>query len=199
MREILNSTEDKLSAYKQQLFDALCRNNAIDGLDYNPNDYKEKNKIDRDIYWETFRNNNKLAVEIADNDTSFRIYRANKWYKSADINEDGYYFYVELKFDENNPQKVLFQEVANRYGKSDKNIVTKFIKCTNFDNLKNSKLKDVGRWFVFSAKEFESRHEILSKEWQEELFSTARQTLSEFIVEMDSIYNKFNEWCKTIN
>ena len=199
LREILNSTEDKLSTFKRLLFDKLCRNNAIVGLNYNPNDYKEKNKSDREIYWNTFYDNNELVVEIADNDTSFRIYKAKEWYKSTGINEDCYYFYVELKFDENNPQKILFQEVVKRYGKSDKNVVTEFIKSTNFGNIKNPKLKDVRQWFVFSAKEFESNHEPLSKEWQDDLVNVARQTLSDCIVEMDFIFNEFTEWRKNRN
>lgn len=196
LRGILNSTEEKLATFKLQLFDALCRNQAIAGLEYNPNVHKAKSKSDKEVYWESFKDNKDFVVEIADNDTSFRIYRADEWYQynSTNLNEAGYYFYVELKFDENNPHKILFQGVVNRYGKVDKNIVTKFVKETDFGNLKNPALKDEGHWFIFSAKEFQSSYEVLSKEWQEELFHVASQTLSEYLVEMDGIFTRFQEW-----
>lgn len=197
LRSILNSTESKLVSFKRQLFNELCCDNAIKGLVYNPYVWKTKNKQDRDIYWNDFKDSKNLVVEIADNETSFRIYKANEWY--CDKDENGYYFYAELKFDENNPKKILFQEVVKRYGnRADLSIVTKFMENGDFGiNTENRAGWWDGQYYVFISKKFETDFEVLSNEWQEELSLFAKKTLNEYIAEMTIIFGKFKEWMNT--
>lgn len=195
LREILNSTEIKVLNFKRQLFNDLCRKGGIKDFEFNPYEYKAKKKDEKDAYWNKFKGNKELVAEIVDNEASFKIYKADEWYHYEDGN--GYYFYVELIFVDNNPNEILVQEVIKRYGNMPKLI--KFIGNRDFGiSAENRKLEWTEQFFVVTSKKFISDKELLSKEWRDELFDFARRNLSDYIEEMNIIFDKFKGMSKNI-
>ena len=104
--------------------------------------------------------------------------------------------YVELKFTDNDPGKVVFQEVIKRYGvKPEASVISRFVKNADFGiDVQNRICAWEGQWFVLTKKEFDCTHEVLSSAWYDELLREAKHTLTEYRKEMDTVFSKFTQW-----
>ena len=186
LKEIINNAESKFEEVKRQIIVDLFSNNRIEGLDYNP--YKKYDEQREGFPAE------KLVIERANTESCFRIYRKDKWYaRDVDIKEK-YYFFVELKFESNDPNNVLVLKIIKRYGqKSQESIIHQF--------LSDSKLQYEGvTWSVLSVKPINlTEFTVLSDEWKEALIERASKIIEEDIDEMDEIFAQFEKWKETKN
>ena len=137
---------------------------------------------------------NQLVPYLVDKDTVLQIYRANKWYHYENEGlKESYYFYVEIKFENNDPSKIFVQKVIKRYGakaEKEESAVSKFIKITG---LKGDWGYDT--WYVISPPEqFSCDKDIFSIEWKDKLLEWASENLNKCVKEMDELFKDFQEW-----
>lgn len=185
LKEIMNSAEDKFESFKQQLAAFIYKKNVHPELDYNPLDKNDIKRFD-DINQET------LVGEHYDG--SLRIYRKNKWYHNDENLANKYYFYVELLFCDNAPNKIVVRQTVKRYGNPKESIVVKFV-----DEVLTPKPQHSGEWdrqyYVIRSEEFQdAEHEMFSPEWSEALRKFAIVKLSAYIMEMESIFAEFEKF-----
>lgn len=181
LKEIMNSAESKFGAVKQQVVVDLFTNNNIDGLDYNP--YENHYKTWDDIFA------GDLVIEVANAASCFRVYRKDKWYSdNADL-KNKFYFFVELKFNGNDPNDISVLNIIKRYGRTpQESIIYKFLS-------ENGIYSEGSAWCVLSTKPIDlSEYDILSEEWRNALKTKAASIIKESIDEMDGIFEQFENW-----
>ena len=184
LKEIMSSAESKFEAIKQQVVVDLfsC---GIEGLDYNP--YENNDKV-----WDSIPAGN-LVIEVANSTSCFRVYRKDKW-RSGNVDlKDKFYFFVELKFNGNNPNDISVLNIIKRYGqKAQESIIHKFLSENNI-------YSEGGAWCVLSIKPIDlSGYEILSDEWKKALKTKAALVIKESLDEMDGIFEQFENWKSNI-
>ena len=184
LRNILNDAEEKFTTVRRRVYSALCTANTVKGLYYNPFD---KNATP----WSRIPQGAPV-VEIADNESSFRIYRKDLWYfKGADDSEK-YYFYAELKFVNKDPYRIKFQTVVKRYGqRAGNSVITRFLTDKAAARYHGHWEK---QWYVFSELPYRNEAPVLSPAWIDNLITFAAPVLTQFIQEIDDIFAVFKAW-----
>ena len=198
LKSIIKSAENKFDAFKKQFISDLCNNKSIS---YANNSQSENDKLY--LSYNPFNKNDVTGYDILSADTLvaestnenkyIRFYR-KKWYsgKSVDENEK-YYFYVEIVFEDNAPNEIKFQNVIKKYGRTDtNNTLVKFLSNKNY----NLQGKWYNQWFVLAyPKNFiDSENEILTEQWRNNLKSYAISAIEELISEMDKTFEAFEAY-----
>lgn len=198
LKSIIKSAENKFDAFKKQFISDLCNNKSIS---YANNSQSENDKLY--LSYNPFNKNDVTGYDILSADTLvaestnenkyIRFYR-KKWYsgKSVDENEK-YYFYVEIVFEDNAPNEIKFQNVIKKYGRTDtNNTLVKFLSDKNY-NLQGTWYN---QWFVLAyPKNFiDSENEILTEQWRNNLKSYAISAIEELISEMDKTFEAFEAY-----
>lgn len=184
LRKIMNSAELIFENCKQSLAKVIFKNEKIRGLNYNPFDKNDVASLKRIP-------DGTLVVENGGKD-SFRIYRKGKWWHNDNDYSKKYYFYVELKFADNDPNEILVQQTIKRYGSNhDESVVVKFVKELTADQ-KYSGQWEYKRWYAIRKERFHCEdYEIFTEEWQNALANFAIEKIPGYIKEMDDIFSKF--------
>lgn len=185
LKEIIRNAESKFEEVKRQVVAEIFSKNNIKGLDYNPNETHDKD-------WNKIVDGT-LVIEVANYGSCYRVYRKNVWYHDSNELKDKYYFFVELKFCDNDPTKILVQKLIKRYGqKAQESIIYKFL----VEN--NDIIYDGSSYGVLTPVKYIdlSDHNILSVDWKNALKEKAIELITEAIDEMDEIFMRFSEWKK---
>lgn len=187
LRDIMSVAEKKFVSFKRELADVIFKNYLIPELNYDLFDKNVTSNLDKIP-------DGTLVVEN-DGGDSFRIYRNGRWYRDDSDPLKKYYFYVELKFEDNAPNKIFVQQTIKRYGGSnnENSIVTKFVnnELTNFSDYSG---QWEGKWYAICKEQFYcEEYEMFTPEWKSALKTFAIKKLTEYIKEMDDIFLKFEE------
>lgn len=183
LKQIIKDAESKFEEVKRRIVGDIFTNNRIQGIDYNPNENHDKD-------WSEIEKGT-LVIEVANFGSCYRVYRKDLWYHHTDDLKNKYYFFVELKFSDNDPTRILVQKLVKRYGqKAQESIIYKFL-----DDNKDI-IHDGNSWGVLETEKYInlSEYSILSPEWKNALKERAAKYITEAIDEMDEIFGRFEGW-----
>lgn len=107
LNRIIGDVSRKFENFKAQLFQEICCDNRVAGLDIK--DYIFKRSVNQT--YTNKDNNEDSTLRVYVKSDKLQIYR-DKWYYKPEALECGYYFYVELKFNDNSPNNIVFQKVG---------------------------------------------------------------------------------------
>lgn len=174
IEEIIRRSSEKREILKKNLISSI-----IEKLEIRHNPYAKK---------ATILPKNSIVIEITDDDSTFRFYKKDLWYKyNSNIK---FYFYVELKFENNDLKNICCQKTIKLYGKNKRNNrVRQFI-----EDKKIGYINIEGAFIIIEKKQFQSEKDFLSSEWQNDLKDFSFTTLKTYIIEMDDIFNEFTEY-----
>lgn len=183
LKQIIKNAESKFEEVKRQIVADIFTNNRIQGIDYDPNENHNKDRG-------TIKKGT-LVIEVANFGSCYRVYRKDLWCHHTDDLRNNYFFFVELKFSDNDPTRILVQKLIKRYGqKAQESIIYKFLD-DNKDIINNG-----NTWGVVETEKFIdlSEYSILSAEWKNALKEKAKKLITEAIDEMDKIFGRFESW-----
>lgn len=126
-------------------------------------------------------------TEITSMGDSYRIYK-NEWYHDDSDKIKKYYFYAELLYVGNDPNRIFVQGTAKTYGTDKKNrTILKFVE-DYFDRFKPI---NEGAYYIFYQSEFKSEQPIYSEKWESELKEFSIKHIEEAIDKIDEVFNMF--------
>lgn len=183
LKQIIKNAESKFEEVKRQIVADIFTKNNIQGMDYNPNENHDKE-------WDAIKKGT-LVIEVANFGSCYRVYRKDLWYHHTDDLKNKFYFFVELKFCDNDPTKILVQKLIKRYGqKAQESVIYKFLDANK------DIIHDGNTWGVLDTEKFIdlSAYNILSAEWKSALKEKAAKFITEAVAEMDEIFGRFESW-----
>lgn len=187
--EIMQSVMQNIDNFKTLLFKGVSEKLNLD--------YNVYNKSYAKTYEDT-KAKYGLTNDNTDDVKCCKFYRADLWYRNCEA-ENKYWFYVEIKFNENNPANIVVQKVIKRYGyKGDLSIVKKFVDG-NLCGLATLE----GQFYVFDTQSVNENIKCVDKEfsadWQREAVKVAYELLKKQIEEMDEIFRFFQNFVNGLN
>lgn len=183
LKQIIKNAESKFEEVKRQIVADIFTKNNIQGMDYNPNENHDKE-------WDAIKKGT-LVIEVANFGSCYRVYRKDLWYHHTDDLKNKFYFFVELKFCDNDPTKILVQKLIKRYGqKAQESVIYKFLDANK------DIIHDGNTWGVLDTEKFIdlSAYNILAAEWKSALKEKAAKFITEAVAEMDEIFGRFESW-----
>lgn len=198
-RNILAKTEKSIIAFRNWLFSHVSIEFFHNEKNYY--DYYCYEKNEGEDAWQIAEQNGGMTNDIKDDDECCKFYRVGKWYKKG--SSDGYWFYVEIKFNNNDPKSIVVQSVMKRYGNKPQNSVVKQFIDSDYFKIYNKYISENSQYYIFNTKEINKKIdykvEPFSSKWQEQIKQCVIVQVKEQTTEMDNIFKSFEEFIKKQN
>lgn len=195
-KEILKTTENAINKFKNWLFSSVSDSVFAGDKKAFYNYFYSYGKEQQDIAWEKAKNEAGLTNDTKDDAECCKFYRVEKWYKwHENDTSNNYWFYVEIKFENNDPNTIIVQSVLKCYGRQQDSVVKRFVESEDFKAHKKY-IVPLGSYYVFDTAKINENinAEPFTPDWQEAIKQAVIKEVTKQCTNMEDIFNSFIDY-----